>query len=69
VFVAFLVGTIGFVTTLYMSVNERIKEIGTMKARGAKPWFILSMFLSEAALIGLLGSTLGIFTGTVLHIY
>ncbi len=35
-----------------------------MKAIGAKPWFILSMFLSEAVLIGLIGSTLGIFTGT-----
>ena len=63
-FIALLVGAIGIVTTLYTSVNERIKEIGTMKAIGAKPWFILSMFLSEAVLIGLIGSTLGIFTGT-----
>ena len=62
-FIALLVGAIGIVTTLYTSVNERIKEIGTMKAIGAKPWFILSMFLSEAVLIGLMGSTLGIFTG------
>ena len=63
-FIALLVGAIGIVTTLYTSVNERIKEIGTMKAIGAKPWFILSIFLSEAVLIGLIGSTLGIFTGT-----
>ncbi|PWU82601.1 MAG: ABC transporter permease [Candidatus Nitrosopolaris wilkensis] len=62
-FIALLVGAIGIVTTLYTSENERIKEIGTMKAIGAKPWFILSMFLSEAVLIGLIGSTLGIFTG------
>jgi putative ABC transport system permease protein len=62
-FIALFVGAIGIVTTLYTSVNERIKEIGTMKAIGAKPWFILSMFLSEAVLIGLIGSTLGIFTG------
>ncbi|MGB8936259.1 MAG: FtsX-like permease family protein, partial [Candidatus Nitrosopolaris sp.] len=34
-----------------------------MKAIGAKPWFILSMFLSDAILIGLIGSTVGIFTG------
>ncbi len=34
-----------------------------MKAIGAKPWFILSMFLSDAVLIGLIGSTVGIFTG------
>ncbi|HYT45004.1 MAG TPA: FtsX-like permease family protein [Methylomirabilota bacterium] len=62
-FIALLVGAIGIVTTLYTSVNERIKEIGTMKAIGAKPWFILSMFLSEAVLIGLIGSTLGISAG------
>ena len=45
------------------SVNERTKEIGTMKAIGAKPWFILSMFLSDAVFIGLIGATLGISTG------
>jgi hypothetical protein len=45
------------------SVNERTKEIGTMKAIGAKPLFILSMFLSDAVVIGLIGSTMGIGTG------
>ena len=34
-----------------------------MKAIGAKPWFILSMFLSDAVLIGLIGATLGISAG------
>jgi putative ABC transport system permease protein len=34
-----------------------------MKAIGAKPWFILSMFLSDAVLIGLMGATTGICTG------
>jgi ABC-type antimicrobial peptide transport system permease subunit len=43
-FIALLAGGIGVVTTLYTSVNERTKEIGTMKAIGAKPWFILSLF-------------------------
>jgi len=62
-FIALLVGAVGIVTTLYTSVNERIKEIGTMKAIGAKNRFILSLFLSEALLIGLIGSTLGIFMG------
>ena len=62
-FIALLAGGIGVVTTLWTSVNERTKEIGTMKAIGAKPWFILSMFLSDAVLIGLIGATLGIFTG------
>jgi putative ABC transport system permease protein len=62
-FVALLVGAVGIITTLYTSVSERTKEIGTMKAIGAKPGFILSLFLSEALLIGLIGSTLGILMG------
>ncbi|MGA9154670.1 MAG: FtsX-like permease family protein, partial [Candidatus Nitrosopolaris sp.] len=62
-YIALLAGGIGVVTTLWTSVNERTKEIGTMKAIGAKPLFILSMFLSDAVLIGLIGSTVGIGTG------
>ncbi len=62
-YIALLAGAIGVVTTLWTSVNERTKEIGTMKAIGAKPWFILSMFLSDAVLIGFIGATLGICTG------
>ena len=62
-FIALLVGAVGIITTLYTSVNERIKEIGTMKAIGAKPVFILGLFLSEAFLIGLLGATCGMLAG------
>jgi putative ABC transport system permease protein len=62
-FIAMLVSAIGVVTTLYTSVNERKKEIGTMKAIGAKPMFILTMFLSDAIFIGFIGATLGIAFG------
>jgi putative ABC transport system permease protein len=62
-FISLLVGAVGIITTLYTSVNERIKEIGTMKAIGAKNTFILGLFLSEALLIGLIGSTLAILVG------
>jgi putative ABC transport system permease protein len=62
-FITLLVGAVGIITTLYTSVHERIKEIGTMKAIGAKNRFILSLFLTEALLIGLIGATLGITTG------
>jgi putative ABC transport system permease protein len=62
-FIAMLVSAIGVVTTLYTSVNERRKEIGTMKAIGAKPMFILSMFLSDAVFIGFIGACLGIAFG------
>ena len=62
-FIAMLVSAIGVVTTLYTSVNERKKEIGTMKAIGAKPMFILTMFLNDAVLIGFMGASLGIAFG------
>ena len=58
-----LVGAVGIITTLYTSVNERVREIGTMKAIGAKNLFILALFLTEALLIGLLGATSGILIG------
>jgi putative ABC transport system permease protein len=62
-FIALLVGAVGIITTLYTSVNERVKEIGTMKAIGAKNLFILALFMSEALLIGLLGATSGVLMG------
>lgn len=64
-FIALLVGAVGIITTLYTSVNERVKEIGTMKAIGAKNRFILFLFMTEALLIGLLGSTMGILVGII----
>ena len=44
-FIALLVGAVGIITTLYTSVNERVKEIGTMKAIGAKHHIYSSAFL------------------------
>jgi putative ABC transport system permease protein len=64
-FIALFVGAIGIVTTLYNAVNERISEIGTIKAIGAARFFILLMFLFEALLIGLIGSTLGVIFGMI----
>lgn len=61
--VALLVGGVGIITTLYTSVMERIREIGTMKAIGAQNGFILSLFLSEAVMIGMFGATLGLLLG------
>jgi putative ABC transport system permease protein len=61
--IALVVGAVGIVTTLYNSVTERIREIGTMKAIGAQGKDILALFLVEAVLIGILGATIGLFTG------
>ncbi len=62
-YIALMASGIGVVTTLWTSVNERTKEIGTMKAIGAKPLFILTMFLSDAIIIGITGSIIGIVGG------
>lgn len=61
--VALVVGAVGIVTTLYTSVNERIREIGTMKAIGALDRDILLIFLSEASIIGIIGATVGLALG------
>lgn len=61
--VALLVGAVGIITTLYTSVTERIREIGTMKAIGAQNTFILGLFLSEALTIGIIGATIGMGMG------
>jgi putative ABC transport system permease protein len=61
--IALVVGAMGIVTTLYNSVNERTREIGTMKAIGAENRHILSLFLIEAVLIGVIGASLGLAIG------
>lgn len=61
--VALLVGAVGIITTLYTSVMERTKEIGTMKAIGAQNSTVLSLFMAEALMIGILGATCGLLAG------
>jgi putative ABC transport system permease protein len=61
--IALVVGAVGIVTTLYNSVTERIREIGTMKAIGAQNTTILALFLVEASLIGVIGASLGTIIG------
>lgn len=61
--VALVVGAVGIVTTLFTSVAERTKEIGTIKALGAQTSDIMGMFLAEAVVIGIIGATVGIATG------
>ncbi|MCX6746753.1 MAG: ABC transporter permease [Candidatus Pacearchaeota archaeon] len=61
--ISLLVGGIGIMNTMYTSVLERTKEIGTMKAVGAKNSDILQIFLFESGLLGLVGGIIGIGLG------
>ncbi|HVK08180.1 MAG TPA: ABC transporter permease [Gemmataceae bacterium] len=61
--VALGVACLGIMNTMLTAVLERVKEIGIMKAVGAKDRHILMMFLFEGALIGLIGGWLGVLIG------
>lgn len=61
--VSLVVGAVGIITTLYTSVIERVREIGTLKALGASNLTILGLFLMEAVLIGIIGASLGLVAG------
>ena len=58
--VALLVACLGIVNTMYTSVLERTREIGILKALGARSGDVRNMFMAEAALIGLIGGAVGI---------
>jgi len=61
--ISLLVAGIGIMNIMMVSVMERTREIGIMKAVGAKSRTVLSMFLAEAVLLGLIGGVVGVFTG------
>jgi putative ABC transport system permease protein len=63
--VALLAGAFGVVNTMLMSISERTREIGTLKAIGAKGSQVMRIFMSEALIIGLLGGGLGVAIGTI----
>ncbi|MGI5914588.1 MAG: ABC transporter permease, partial [Bacteroidales bacterium] len=61
--ISLLVGGIGIMNIMYVSVTERIKEIGLRMSIGAKGIHILIQFLIEAVIISLLGGLIGIILG------
>jgi putative ABC transport system permease protein len=61
--VSLLVASVGIITTLQTSVMERVKEIGLLKALGYNRQLILSLFLCEATIIGVVGGIIGVFFG------
>ncbi len=61
--ISLLVGGIGIMNTMYTAVLERTKEIGIMKATGARNSQIWFLFLTESGLLGLLGGIIGVGLG------
>jgi putative ABC transport system permease protein len=61
--IALTVASLGIVNTMVMSILERTREIGVMKAIGGSDEDVRRIFLIEAALIGLMGGVFGLFLG------
>ncbi len=64
--ISLIVGGVGIMNTMYTSVLERTKEIGTMKAIGAKNSDIFKIFLFESGLLGFVGGVIGVFIGIII---
>jgi putative ABC transport system permease protein len=64
--ISLIVGGIGIMNIMFASVMERIKEIGTRMAIGAKKMDIVVQFLSEAVLISVSGGFIGVFLGVIM---
>ncbi len=65
---ALIIGGLSVVNTMIMSVSERTREIGLKKAIGAKTRNILSEFIAESTVMGLLGGVIGFLLGVLLTI-
>ena len=67
--IALLIGILGIANTMAMSVFERTREIGVLRALGWKQWQILILIQLESAVLGLAGGLLGIVFGwSALHL-
>jgi putative ABC transport system permease protein len=63
--ISLLVGSIGIANIMLVSVTERTREIGIMKAVGAQNTDVLQLFLVEAVVLGVVGAIAGIVLGAI----
>jgi len=64
--ISLIVGTIGIANIMFVTVSERTREIGVMKALGSTNRDILTLFVLESGIIGLIGGIIGIGVGLAL---
>ena len=61
--IALLIGALGIANTMAMSVFERTREIGVLRALGWRRWRVMKLILMEAAVLGFTGGVLGLLGG------
>ncbi len=66
--VSLLVGAIGIANTMFMSVMERTKQIGLLKAMGGSEREIMKLFLIESGIFGLVGGIIGVGFGAIISL-
>jgi putative ABC transport system permease protein len=66
VIIAVIVSLLGVINTLAMSVIERTREIGVLRALGASRWQVRSTMLDESLMITIAGSVVGVAAGTLI---
>ena len=66
VIIAIIVSLLGVINTLAMSVIERTREIGVLRALGASRWQIRSTMLDESLMITIAGAAVGVLAGTLI---
>ena len=66
--VALIAGAFGVINTMMMSITERTREVGTLRAIGAQEGEVLKIFMSEAFVIGVLGAVAGVVIGVIVSV-